>query len=637
MGKSFEKEMVDLNKTYISTLHNEDSIIINFLSSLKEKIILLVGSGGSYSVASALEYLCARKGFFAKAITPLSLNLYKEQIRNYNAILVTAGGRNSDSLNSYKFLHDLEPQNLLTICMKKDAPIKSLQSINLHNFFYEFELPTKKDGYLAVNSLIASILLFSKSMYNIYRDEFYKLPTEFDFVNDSGISEEINDVLLKESIIVLHGGITTPIAIDLESKFSETALGNIQLVDFRNFAHGRHFWLNHRKDSTSIISLIGKNEEKIAYKTLSLIPDVIPRFEVYLKEDNIINMLQAYYKMFTIVNIAGKMQKINPGKPKVIDYGKKMYHISYNFSDENSFRKLKKSNKQLSISRKIGINPSNDLLIKYEKAYEQNVSRITSKNFKGIIFDYDGTLHIKNKIVEIEQDIFNKINDLIGQGIVIGIATGRGKSVRKALRNVIKKEFWDYVAIGYYNGAEVGLLSDDTRPDKNIEIPIVFSTIKNEILKNNTNSKIIIDETENPFQLTVISNDGQNSKHEFEYIKEICYKYPEVKVVSSSHSMDIILKTTNKIAVSKYYLDSKFANSINDFIYIGDSGNLTGNDFEMLFCETGLSVDNVSKNIDSCWNYAPMGKRNLEATKYYLDAINIKSGESTFMINLKRG
>jgi hypothetical protein len=636
MGKSFEKEMYDLNKTYISTFNNEDNTIINFLSSLKEKIILLIGSGGSYSVASAIEYLCARKGFFAKAITPLSLNQYKEQIRNYNAILVTAGGRNSDSLNSYKFLHDLEPQNLLTICMKKDAPIKTLQSTDLHNFFYEFDLPTKKDGYLAVNSLIASILIFSKSMYEIYNDDFYKLSPEFDFSNDVVVSEKINNVLFKESIIVLHGGITTPIAIDLESKFSETALGNIQLVDFRNFAHGRHFWLDHRKDSTSIISLIGKSEEKIAAKTLSLIPDSIPRYEVYLQEDNIMNMLQAYYKMFTIVNIAGKIQNINPGKPKVVDYGKKMYHISYNFSDESSFRKLKKSNKELAISRKIGMNPSYDTLKKYEEAYEHNVSLITSKNFKGIIFDYDGTLHIKNKITEIENDIFNTINELLGQGIIIGIATGRGKSVRKALRNMIKNEFWNLVAIGYYNGAEIGLLSDDTRPDKNIEVPIVFNAIRNEILKNRT-SKIIIDETENPFQLTVISNDGQNSKHEFEYLKEICYKYPEVKVVSSSHSMDIILRTTNKIAVSKYYLDNKFANSINDFIYIGDSGNLTGNDFEMLFCETGLSVDNVSKNMDYCWNYAPMGKRNLEATKYYMDAINIKSGENTFMINLKRG
>lgn len=637
MGKSFDKEMYDLNNTYLNVVKNEDSTISNFMCSLKEKNILLVGSGGSYSVACAIEHFCVREGFFAKAITPLTLNLYKEQIRNNNVILVTAGGRNSDSLNSYKFLHDLEPQNLLTICMKKDAPIKALQSCDLHNYFYEFELPSKKDGYLAVNSLIASILLFSKSMFQLYADDYYKLDSEFDFSKININTDKIMNVLVKDSIIVLHGGITTPIAIDLESKFSETALGNIQLVDFRNFAHGRHFWLNHRKESTSIISIVGKNEEIIAEKTLSLIPNEIPRYDIYLQEDNIMNMLHTYYIMFSIVNIAGKMQNINPGKPKVAEFGKKMYHINYNFCDESKFKKLKKSNKALAISRKIGINSSYALMKKYEEAYEQNIKFITSRCYKGIIFDYDGTLHIKNKNTIIENEIFDKINGLLENGIIIGIATGRGKSVRLEMRKLIKKDFWNSIAIGYYNGAEVGLLNDDTKPCKNIAVPLALRNIKNEICKINTNSKIIIDKAENPFQLTIIADDGQNSKHEFEYLKEICYSYPEVKVVSSSHSIDIILKDTNKKEVSKYYIDNKYVNNYDEFIYIGDSGSLYGNDFEMLLCETGISVDNVSKNLDYCWNYAPMGKRNLEATKYYLENININNGENSFLINLKRG
>ena len=43
--------------------------------------------------------------------------------------------------------------------------------------------------------------------------------------------------------LVLHGPSTRSAAVDLESKFTEAALGNVQLADFRNFAHGRHHWL----------------------------------------------------------------------------------------------------------------------------------------------------------------------------------------------------------------------------------------------------------------------------------------------------------------------------------------------------------------------------------------------------------
>ena len=47
----------------------------------------------------------------------------------------------------------------------------------------------------------------------------------------------------------------------------------------------------------------------------------------------------------------------------------------------------------------------------------------------------------------------------------IGIATGRGKSVRKSLQKALPATLWDRVVVGYYNGAEIGMLGDDTCPD----------------------------------------------------------------------------------------------------------------------------------------------------------------------------
>ena len=64
---------------------------------------------------------------------------------------------------------------------------------------------------------------------------------------------------------------------------------------------------------------------------------------------------------------------------------------------------------------------------------------------------------------------------------------------------------------------------------------------------------------------------------------------------------------------------------------IGDSGDLGGNDYELLYGDTGLSVDYVSKEFNSCWNYALPGMRNLEATEYYLNMIDIQE-EGTFCL-----
>ena len=43
---------------------------------------------------------------------------------------------------------------------------------------------------------------------------------------------------------------------DLESKFTEAALGHLQIADYRNFAHGRHHWLAKRSETSAILAFI---------------------------------------------------------------------------------------------------------------------------------------------------------------------------------------------------------------------------------------------------------------------------------------------------------------------------------------------------------------------------------------------
>ena len=77
----------------------------------------------------------------------------------------------------------------------------------------------------------------------------------------------------------------------------------------------------------------------------------------------------------------------------------------------------------------------------YRKAGLAYLRRIVGKIFKGVIFDYDGTLYDKHGEEAGGISVFEQLNQLLSRGIKIGIATGRGKSVRSELKKVISKDF----------------------------------------------------------------------------------------------------------------------------------------------------------------------------------------------------
>jgi len=60
---------------------------------------------------------------------------------------------------------------------------------------------------------------------------------------------------------------------------------------------------------------------------------------------------------------------------------------------------------------------------------------------------------------KLDNEITFELNRLLKAGITIGIATGRGQSVREDLQNTItNKSYWKNIVVGYYNGSDIGYL-----------------------------------------------------------------------------------------------------------------------------------------------------------------------------------
>ena len=78
----------------------------------------------------------------------------------------------------------------------------------------------------------------------------------------------------------------------------------------------------------------------------------------------------------------------------------------------------------------------------------------------------------------------------------------------------------------------------------------------------------------------------------------------DLSILASSHSVDVIQRPTNKMAVM-----SALDIGENAVLAVGDRGDRDGNDFELLNAVAwSLSVDRVSAALDRCWNLSPAGR-----------------------------
>ncbi|HQU44226.1 MAG TPA: hypothetical protein PK867_15505, partial [Pirellulales bacterium] len=92
----------------------------------------------------------------------------------------------------------------------------------------------------------------------------------------TSLDRQLHDVLRRQTLIALHSPTTLSAAVDLESKFTESALGQVQICDYRQFAHGRHHWLAKRAADTAVLSIESLDDELVASQTLALLPKEIP-------------------------------------------------------------------------------------------------------------------------------------------------------------------------------------------------------------------------------------------------------------------------------------------------------------------------------------------------------------------------
>ena len=474
MGKPYKTELEQLGDTYLWAAGVPVEALSKALSSVASLPLAAVGSGGSLTAAHVACFLHQmHSGVLARAFTPLDLISSKVSLRNMAVIVLTASGQNPDVRALIRDVVRREPRRCIVLCLKKNSSVSHLaKAAGLVDLFDNFNPPSGKDGFLATNSLVA----FSVLLVRAYAIAFGKddgIPKTLGSLVAGGDKEgqyldhirtSCRPIWRRETILVLYGGATQPAAMDLESKFSEAALGNVQVSDFRNFAHGRHHWLAARGAKSAVLALYSPDEERIATKTLELLPPQVAVSRIKVPAISAAAIVGGIVAALYVVAAAGEHHKVDPGRPSIPQFGRRMYRLRV-FGQER--RSHKSAN--MAISRKLESNAGLGSQAcdgsDWFGAYERFISSLTDTAFGAVVLDYDGTLcDERDRFSGMRPEIVDCLVRLLRSGTKVGVATGRGKSVKEDLRRAIPPESWKDTYLGYYNGAELSLLSDDKHP-----------------------------------------------------------------------------------------------------------------------------------------------------------------------------
>lgn len=624
MGKPFNSELEKLQDTIRWAERQDVTELRSFFSVNAGTPMICIGSGGSFSAASYAAMLYKQMCGLAVPMTPLAFDTSSDAIiQDSKLLFFSASGRNKDFLIAFQRGLEVGCGDMAGVCLRESSKLDAIiEKCNPDFKKHTFPIPTVKDGFLATNSLVAFFVL-------MYRCFFDAKPSKH---IGNGIGYALNhsfDFFKIDNFIVLHSNLSEPVAVDLESKFSEAALGSVLMADYRNFGHGRHQWFDKKGGNSCIVALINDNDRELAEKTLGKMPEDVHMVRIESGLKTPLATIDLLLKSFQFVSAIGTQRGIDPGRPGVPDYGTELYHL--NFAKLIKDESIAQPPKDLAISRKLRLGskaliPDQEYKA-YSKAYDAFIERLGNKVFDLLALDYDGTICNVDRNARwkeaLEESIARQINKLLEMGIRIAVMTGRGDSMHELLRNSINKEYWSQVYLGCYNGAVIVPLTDDTssiEAVKNAPLDEQLVTLQNELERYHFKPEKL---KKYSTQLSLSCTDKQKA---YEICNEIILsnKLDRLHIWSSSHSMDIVVSTkASKTAVKQIS---------EDVLVIGDRGDYEGNDFEMLSLPYSLSVDGVSRNPNSCWNLAPKDLRGLDVVKYYLR--KIKATKNGFKIVL---
>lgn len=628
MGRPFDDELGRLAASYSYACHADITPLVRLASSSLDAPLIAVGSGGSYTAAAFLGRLHSKAtGGASAAMTPLELEAIQWIQPEASIWIQSAGGKNNDILTAAEAAIVLEPSAIISLTTTASTPLERRLAATPMGHAFAFPSPAGRDGYLATNSLLITIVILHRA-FSAALGTDCSLPAFSELVNADRIIDAVADfdqslrpLWKREQILLIHDAASAVGAIDLESKITEAALGIIKVSDIRNFAHGRHHWLSRYGEQSGVLAFTSSDKKALAERTIRLFPSDVPTNTIELRYSDQIGDIEAVIKAFLLTASLGHSKSVDPGRPGVAEFGSKIYRMSRR-------RTPKETSTIASAALRKKAAGASTSPAQIEKAAKRALLELQSITVGAIVFDLDGTLvsHADRWSLDARAEFKSALSEILRNGVTIGVATGRApsKKTMTLVRSFFPKRFWPSTVVGYHNGAIIGALADDGfDPSLGVQDDhrSAFEQLERELIARlqEYSNDIMLDVSD--CQLTLRSATASSVVRPKQLLRiaheAIAVSDAPMKVICSTHSVDVVSAATSKRNV----VDRIKVATSDAVLRFGDMGNWPGNDFELLADSHGISVDRVSPDLRGCWNFLPRGVRSTEGLLYYLNLL----------------
>jgi HAD superfamily hydrolase (TIGR01484 family) len=639
----YDSELAGLQDTYAAGLRADITRLKTAIAGASEASVIAVGSGGSFTVASLLCSLHETyTGRVSRPSTPLEIICNPTLAAASPAFFISAEGKNPDIIEALQRarLYSARPIQVLT--NREASPLTesatSLTDITLHLFPL-----VRKDGFLATNSLLLDAVLIARA-YGELSGKAPPLPSAMNELRISGVSITAcagklsplaQEAVKRRGLLVVYSPHLRAVAADLESKLSEAALLYCQTTDLRSFAHGRHLWLTERSQDCVLLALIDASLMPLWNRTREYLPKDIPVAVMELADPNPLGLLAGLIGEMHFISEVAKTSGRDAGKADVGQAGRDLHYLQY--ADLIAPPDLSGGSERESKYDVLGAAwPNQRSFGKLERAYGEYKAAVERQTFRGLVFDYDGTLCRSHPDdLPPPDSIVQHMRKLVDAGVAVGVASGRGDSVQQQLKALLPSDYWPKIFLGLYNGGWLAQLNSDipaSTARKNSELLSHVTRIVGRLRELGTPIETI--RPTHPYQVSIRFRDGVHAGHMWFVIADALNQagLKDITVVHSNHSVDVL-----ETGVDKSHLVARMVQEFRidpyQILTLGDQGAWPGNDASLLEHRYSLSVNVPSRRIDRGWKAAPVHKRDVDATLWYLERVKL-IGSGAFQINL---
>jgi HAD superfamily hydrolase (TIGR01484 family) len=630
----YEEELAQLRHSYAAACGADIVSLKLAIASTAEASMIGVGSGGSFTVASLLCGLHeAYTGRVSRPSTPLEIICSPALASSSPVFLISAEGKNPDIVEALERARRFSSRTVHVLTNRQDSPlmqhVQALPGVKP----YVFEL-AKKDGYLATNSLLLDAVLIARA-YGELNGSPESMPPDMSAlrVGDQTVEDWlsaaqpfIDEVVRRGALTVVYSPLLRPIATDLESKLSEGALLHTQLADLRSYAHGRHLWLAQRPQECAILALVEPSLSPLWEGMRSKFPAGIPTLTMPLAGADPVHLIAGLVAQMHLVAAVGRQLGKDPGRPDVPSYGREIHYA--NLRDVIPLPEAAGPAEVQSKYEVLGAHwPSQRDHGTMRRAAQAFRDVIQAQRFRAIVFDYDGTLcSSQSKDGPPSAEIVARLVRLVRAGVLVGIASGRGDSLQDRLQEALPEDVLKKIRLCLYNGGWIS--TADVVPVLSNQTSEFLSHVTRIVVRlKSLGVPILAHKTTPPYQVSVRFREGLATDSMWFVIADALRQagLDLSTMVRSKHSVDILASGVSKSRLIATIIQEDKVDPY-EILAMGDQGAWPGNDAALLEHRFSLSVDMPSRRLDRGWKLAPAEKRDVDATLWYLEHMQMGEG-----------